>query len=95
MAGAGVKPQFVQDYDGNDIRLNDTLTMRVADFPELAFFKGHTLITTDGTTLLGADDKAGVAEIMTAVEYLMAHPEIPHGKLRIDRTHHVAGCGRN
>ena len=86
MAGAGVKPQFVQDYDGNDIRLNDTLTMRVADFPELAFFKGHTLITTDGTTLLGADDKAGVAEIMTAVEYLMAHPEIPHGKLRIGFT---------
>ena len=86
MAGAGVKPQFVQDYDGNDIRLNDTLTMSVADFPELAFFKGHTLITTDGTTLLGADDKAGVAEIMTAVEYLMAHPEIPHGKLRIGFT---------
>ena len=76
----------MQDYDGNDIRLNDTLTMRVADFPELAFFKGHTLITTDGTTLLGADDKAGVAEIMTAVEYLMAHPEIPHGKLRIGFT---------
>ena len=74
------------DMAGNDIRLNDTLTMRVADFPELAFFKGHTLITTDGTTLLGADDKAGVAEIMTAVEYLMAHLEIPHGKLRIGFT---------
>ena len=60
--------------------------MRVADFPELAFFKGHTLITTDGTTLLGADDKAGVAEIMTAAEYLLAHPEIKHGKIRLGFT---------
>ena len=57
--------------------LNGQLTMRVADFPELAFFKGHTLIHTDGTTLLGADDKAGVAEIMTAAEYLLTHPEHP------------------
>ena len=60
--------------------------MRVADFPELALFKGHTLIHTDGTTLLGADDKAGVAEIMTAAEYLLAHPEIAHGKIRIGFT---------
>ncbi len=60
--------------------------MRVADFPELAFFKGHTLIHTDGTTLLGADDKAGVAEIMTAAEYLLAHPEVKHGKIRIGFT---------
>ncbi len=84
--GGGVRTRLSEHYDGNDIRLNDTLTMRVADFPELAFFKGHTLITTDGTTLLGADDKAGVAEIMTAADYLMAHPEIPHGKLRIGFT---------
>lgn len=86
MTGVGVNPQFIYDYDGEDIRLNESLTMRVAEFPELAFFKGHTLITTDGTTLLGADDKAGVAEIMTAAEYLMSHPEIPHGKLRIGFT---------
>lgn len=83
MSGADIKPQIVENYDGGDIKLNDTLTMRVDEFPEIAFYKGNTLITTDGTTLLGADDKAGVAEIMTAAEYLIAHPEIPHGKLRI------------
>ena len=66
MSGANVRPQTIECYDGGDIRLNDQLVMRVADFPELLFFKGHTLIHTDGTTLLGADDKAGVAEIMTA-----------------------------
>ena len=66
--------------------MNSQLTMRVADFPELEFFKGRTLIHTDGTTLLGADDKAGVAEIMTAAEYLLAHPEIKHGKIRIGFT---------
>ena len=86
MIGVEIKPQFVYDYDGEDIRLNESLTMRVAEFPELSFFKGHTLITTDGTTLLGADDKAGIAEIMTAAEYLMAHPEIPHGTVRIGFT---------
>lgn len=86
MNGANIKPQVVENYQGEDIRLNDTLTMKVADFPELAFFKGHTLITTDGTSLLGADDKAGVAEIMTAAEYLMTHPEIAHGKIRIGFT---------
>ena len=86
MSGAGVRPRIIERYDGGDIRLNDSLTMRVADFPELAFFKGHTLITTDGTTLLGADDKAGIAEIMTAAEYLLAHPEVRHGKIRIGFT---------
>ena len=86
MTGVEIKPQFVYDYDGEDIRLNESLTMRVAEFPELSFFKGHTLITTDGTTLLGADDKAGIAEIMTAAEYLMAHSEIPHGTVRIGFT---------
>ncbi|MDE5731359.1 MAG: peptidase T [Alistipes sp.] len=86
MSGADVKPRVLENYDGGDIRLNDQYTMRVEDFPELSFFKGHTLIHTDGTTLLGADDKAGVAEIMTAAEYLIAHPEIKHGKIRIGFT---------
>ncbi len=86
MSGKGVKPHIIECYDGEDIPLNNALTMRVADFPELAFFKGHTLIHTDGTTLLGADDKAGVAEIMTAAEYLLRHPELKHGKIRIGFT---------
>lgn len=86
MSGANIKPQIIENYDGRDIRLNENLMMTVKDFPELSAFKGHTLITTDGTTLLGADDKAGVAEIMTAAEYLMAHPEIKHGKIRIGFT---------
>lgn len=86
MSGKDVKPRIAEDYDGRDIVLNGQLTMRVADFPELADFVGHTLIHTDGTTLLGADDKAGVAEIMTAAEYLMAHPEIKHGKIRLGFT---------
>lgn len=86
MSGAGIKPQVIENYDGKDIQLNPQLNMTVADFPELAFYKGHTLITTDGTTLLGADDKAGVAEIMTAAEYLIRHPELEHGKIRIGFT---------
>ena len=86
MSGKDVRPQIIERYEGGDIRLNDKLTMRVADFPELEFFKGHTLIHTDGTTLLGADDKAGVAEIMTAAEYLLSHPELEHGKIRIGFT---------
>ncbi|MEG1865165.1 MAG: peptidase T [Alistipes sp.] len=86
MSGAQIKPRIIEEYDGSDIVLNGQLIMRVEDFPELTFFKGHTLIHTDGTTLLGADDKAGVAEIMTAAEYLMTHPEIRHGKLRLGFT---------
>lgn len=86
MSGSHVNPQLIENYAGNDIQLNSSLVMRVSDFPELSFFKGHTLITTDGTTLLGADDKAGIAEIMTAAEYLMSHPEITHGKIRIGFT---------
>ncbi|MEG1701209.1 MAG: peptidase T, partial [Alistipes sp.] len=86
MTGAQIKPRIIEEYDGSDIVLNGQLIMRVEDFPELTFFKGHTLIHTDGTTLLGADDKAGVAEIMTAAEYLMTHPEIRHGKLRLGFT---------
>ena len=86
MSGENVRPRIIESYDGGDIMLNPSLTMRVADFPELSRFVGHTLIHTDGTTLLGADDKAGVAEIMTAAEYLMAHPEVEHGKIRIGFT---------
>lgn len=86
MSGENVRPRIIDNYDGSDIVLNNALTMRVADFPELKNFVGHTLIHTDGTTLLGADDKAGVAEIMTAAEYLLAHPEIRHGKIRIGFT---------
>ena len=86
MSGADIHPRIIENYDGGDICLNEQLTMTLADFPELAFFKGHTLITTDGTTLLGADDKAGVAEIMTAAEYLMKHPEVKHGRIRIGFT---------
>ena len=86
MSGENVRPRIIDSYDGEDIVLNNALTMKVAEFPELKRFIGHTLIHTDGTTLLGADDKAGVAEIMTAAEYLMAHPEIEHGKIRIGFT---------
>lgn len=86
MNGADIRPQVIENYAGGDIRLNGELTMTVKDFPELSFFKGHTLITTDGTSLLGADDKAGVAEIMTAAEWLLGHPEIKHGKIRIGFT---------
>lgn len=83
--GAGVQPQIVENYDGGDIILNKSLNVVLSpkDFPELANYKGHTLITTDGTTLLGADDKAGIAEIMTAMAYLLDHPEIKHGKVRV------------
>ncbi len=86
MSGKDIKPRIIEDYQGGDIMLNAHLTMKVSDFPELKGFVGHTLIHTDGTTLLGADDKAGVAEIMTAAEYLLAHPEIKHGKIRIGFT---------
>ncbi|WKA58007.1 peptidase T [Planococcus shenhongbingii] len=81
--GKNVNPQRIDDYDGSDIQLSSSVTMAVADFPDLKNYVGHTLITTDGTTLLGADNKAGVAEIMTAMEYLVQHPEIKHGKIRV------------
>lgn len=81
--GKNVNPKRVDNYDGKDIPLSDAVTMAVADFPDLQKYIGHTLITTDGTTLLGADNKAGIAEIMTAMEYLIQHPEIEHGKIRV------------
>ncbi|AIG65647.1 peptidase T [Weissella tructae] len=78
-----VQPQFVENYDGaSDIKLNDEFTLSPKDFPSLKKYDGHTLITTDGTTLLGADDKAGVAEILAAADYFVAHPEFKHGPLR-------------
>ena len=95
-SGKDIKPQFVRDYDGSDIPLSGVpgLALRVADFPELLEYKGQTLITTDGTTLLGADDKAGVAEIMTAAEYLLTHPEVKHGPVKIAFTpDEEIGCG--
>lgn len=83
--GKNVNPQIVENYDGNDIVLNEERQVILSpnDFPALANYKGHTLITTDGTTLLGADNKAGIAEIMTAMEYLIQHPEIEHGTIRV------------
>jgi len=83
--GAGVKPQLIENYDGGDIPLKGKAGMVLSpqEFPELLHYVGQTLITTDGTTLLGADDKSGVAEIITAMAYLLAHPEIKHGKIRV------------
>lgn len=81
--GCNIHPQFVENYDGGDIVLGDGKKLAVADFPEMRMYKGQTLITTDGTTLLGADDKAGVAEIMCAAEYIMTHPEFKHGPVKI------------
>lgn len=83
--GKNVNPQVVENYDGEPLLLNKELNILLspADFPELPQYKGHTLITTDGTTLLGADNKAGIAEIMTAMAYLINHPEIKRGKVRV------------
>lgn len=88
MSGANVNPQIIQNYDGKDIVLNKAknIVLNIKEFPELPEYKGQTLITTDGNTLLGADDKAGIAEIMTAAKYLIDHPEIKHGDIRIGFT---------
>lgn len=85
MSGKDVKPRIVKKYDGQDIILNqeEGIVLSPSEFPELLNYVGQDLIVTDGTTLLGADDKAGIAEILTAVEYLQQHPEIKHGKIRI------------
>lgn len=85
MSGRHVNPRIVSDYDGNDIVLNDAagVVLSPADFPELLNYVGQELIVTDGLTLLGADDKAGVAEIISAMAYLKEHPEIEHGRIRI------------
>jgi tripeptide aminopeptidase len=88
MSGANVNPQVLNNYNGEDILLNKStgLTLRTADFPEIKQYKGQTIITTDGTTLLGADDKAGIAEIVTAMEYLVLHSEIKHGTVKVGFT---------
>ena len=94
--GKEIKPQIIEDYDGGDIPLKGVpgMALRVAEFPEMAAYKGQTLITTDGTTLLGADDKAGVAEIMCAAQYIMENPQFRHGPIKIGFTpDEEIGCG--
>ena len=87
-SGKDVKPQIIEGYDGGAIDLKGVpgLQLRPEEFPELLHYVGETLITTDGTTLLGADDKAGIAEIMTAVQYMVEHPEFKHGPVKIGFT---------
>jgi tripeptide aminopeptidase len=87
-SGANVKPQIIKNYDGKDIILNEEKNIVLSPnyFKDLLQYKGQTIITTDGTTLLGADDKAGITEIVSAMEYLIQHPEIKHGKIRIGFT---------
>lgn len=87
-SGADIKPQIIENYDGSDIALKGIpgLYLKPSEFPELLAHKGETIITTDGTTLLGADDKAGVAEIMNAVQYMVEHPEFKHGDIKIGFT---------
>lgn len=83
--GKNVNPQIIENFDGQDIVLNkdEDVILSAKEFPELPSYKGHTLMTTDGTTLLGADNKAGIAEIMTAMEYLIQNPDIEHGTIRV------------
>jgi peptidase T. Metallo peptidase. MEROPS family M20B len=80
--GKNVRPQIIHSYDGNDITLNEleNILLKPSEFPELLKYKGQDLVVTDGTTLLGADDKAGIAEILTAMEYLQENPQVKHGK---------------
>ena len=82
-SGKDIKPRIIRNYDGNDIILSEGIVTSVEKFPELLYHKGEDLIVTDGTTLLGADDKAGIAEIVQAMVYLQQHPDIKHGKIRI------------
>ena len=86
LTGKNVNPKIVSNYDGKDIPLNKEITLSPVDFPEMLDYVGQDLIVTDGNTLLGADDKAGIAEILTAIQYLKDHPEIKHGKIRIGFT---------
>lgn len=83
MSGKHVKPRIVKDYDGGVISLNEEYNLDPVEFPELKNYVGQDIIVTDGTTLLGADDKAGIAEILTAVAWLQQHPEVKHGKIRV------------
>lgn len=86
--GGGIKPQTIECYDGSDIPLKGVpgMVLKTSEFPEILNHVGETIITTDGTTLLGADDKAGVAEIMDAVQYIVSHPEFRHGEIKIGFT---------
>ncbi len=88
ISGADIKPREIKNYDGNDIVLNEALNivLKTSEFPEIKDFTGEDLIVTDGTTLLGADDKAGLSEIISMAEYFMEHPEIKHGKIRLGFT---------
>ncbi len=86
LTGKNVNPRIVSNYDGKDIPLNKDVILSPVDFPEILDYIGQDLIVTDGNTLLGADDKAGIAEILTAIQYLKDHPEIKHGKIRIGFT---------
>ncbi|NEZ47470.1 peptidase T [Clostridium niameyense] len=88
MCGEGVNPRIVKNYDGKDILLNEkeNIKLTIKEYPEILNYKGKDLIVTDGTTLLGGDDKAGIAEIVTAMEYLINHPEIKHGTIKIGFT---------
>ena len=87
-SGKDIKPQIIENYKGGDIVLNERLGIKIAvkDFPEIEDYKGQTIITTDGTTLLGADDKAGVAEIMQMAQYIVEHPQFKHGEIKIGFT---------
>ena len=87
-SGKNIHPQIIKNWNGEDIVLNKkkNIVLRTAEFPEMLQYKGQTMITTDGTTLLGADDKAGVAEIMWAAQYIMEHPEFKHGEIKIGFT---------
>lgn len=88
MPGNNIQPKIIKNYSGHDITLNpdQNIILKTSEYPELKEYTGQTLITTDGTTLLGADDKAGIAEIMTAIEYLVQHPDIEHGEIKIGFT---------
>lgn len=88
MSGKNVKPRIVSNYDGGDILLNEEklIVLETEKYPEIVQYKGQDIVVTDGTTLLGADDKAGLTEIVSAMEYLIAHPEIKHGKIRVGFT---------
>ena len=85
MSGKNVKPRIVENYDGNDIVLNEkeNIVLSPKQFPELTMYRGQSLVVTNGLTLLGADDKAGIAEIMTAMDYFIKNPDVKHGKVRI------------
>ncbi|OJV38919.1 MAG: peptidase T [Bacteroidales bacterium 36-12] len=88
MSGKNIKPKIIYNYDGNDILLNEEklIVLETSTYPEILQYKGQDVIVTDGTTLLGADDKAGIAAIVTAMEYLIANPDIKHGKIRVGFT---------